>query len=346
MEPLGAPEDVDDAKPEIDGLATANRPASKTGIAIKMEQVSVQAAGQLILSDIDLTIEPGSHVAVVGASGAGKSSLVGLLLGWHRPAAGQVIVDGKVLQGADLEQLRRETAWVDPAVQLWNRPLIDNLQYGNDDSVNSSFGQVIEQADLRSVLEGMADGLQTSLGEGGGLVSGGEGQRVRFGRALARSEVRLVILDEPFRGLDRDSRRTLLARARRLWSKATLLCITHDVTETQDFDRVIVVEDGRIIENDEPALLSQNSDSRYRALLEAEAAVREKLWSGEAWRRLQLTNGRLISNDSGRKDDDSGHTDLVNFRFEYSNADSGPTNWIGGTGRNGSTTIPSTGWTG
>src|SRR5439155_19621964 len=128
--------------------------------------------------------------------------------------------------------------------------------------------QAIEAADLHGVLERLPDGLQTPLGEGGALVSGGEGQRVRFGRALLRPGVRLAILDEPFRGLDREKRRTLLARARDAWRGATLLCITHDVGETLGFERVVVVEGGRVVEDAAPAELAARAGSRYRALLD------------------------------------------------------------------------------
>jgi hypothetical protein len=152
---------------------------------------------------------------------------------------------------------------------------------------------VLEQADLYGVLERLPDGQQTSLGEGGGLVSGGEGQRVRFGRALLRRDARLVLLDEPFRGLDRDRRSALLARARQVWRRATMLCVTHDVGETLGFERVIVVEGGRIVEDGSPAELSQNADSRYRALLDAERLVRQGLWSDGAWRRLRIEQGHL-----------------------------------------------------
>ena len=117
------------------------------------------------------------------------------------------------LDGERLRSLRRETAWVDPAVQLWNRSLLANLQYGNQDGDNS-IGNTLEEADLFGILERLPEGMQTALGEGGGLVSGGEGQRVRLGRALNRKDVRLAILDEPFRGLDRAKRRALLVAAR------------------------------------------------------------------------------------------------------------------------------------
>ena len=135
--------------------------------------------------------------------------------------------------------------------------------------------------------------MQAPLGGEGRLLAGGEGQRVRFGRAMQRKDARQVILDEPFRGLDGEKRRLLLTRAREFWSASTLLCVTHDVGQTQDFDRVLVIEDGRIVEDGEPSDLFVQPDSRYRALLEAEEAVREKLWESDAWRRLWLENGQL-----------------------------------------------------
>ena len=95
-----------------------------------LEGVTVRAAGHTILEAVDLHLEPGSHTAIVGPSGAGKSTLAGLLLGWHRAAEGRVLVDGRPLDAAGLDQLRQQTAWVDPQVQLWNRSLFDNLRYG------------------------------------------------------------------------------------------------------------------------------------------------------------------------------------------------------------------------
>jgi ATP-binding cassette subfamily B protein len=204
------------------------------------------------------------------------------------------VVDNVELDEPLVEQLRPHIAWVDPAVQLWNRPMLDNLKYGLANGPRMSIDEVIDAADLRRVLERLPDALQTPLGEGGGLVSGGEGQRVRLARALLRPNVRLVILDEPFRGLDIDQRRTLLARARRLWSDATLLVISHDIAESLSFDRVLVVEEGRVVEDGNPRELASQPGSRLQAMLEAERAVREELWAASEWRRLRLENGALI----------------------------------------------------
>jgi ATP-binding cassette subfamily B protein len=263
-----------------------------SGVSIRFEDVRVMAAGHAVLEGIDLSIEPGEHLAIVGRSGAGKTSLVSLLLGWHVPAAGRVVVDGETLTPERLDALRRETAWVDPEVQLWNAPLLENLLYGAQPDEASHVGQALAAADLRAVLEELPQGLRTPLGEGGALVSGGEGQRVRLGRALLRREARLVILDEPFRGLDRSTRRRLAERARTWWPRATLVCISHDIEVTRSFDRVAVIDGGRLAEHGAPEDLA-GRDSHYRALLDHEAAIRRRFRSDAGWRRLRMEGGRL-----------------------------------------------------
>jgi ATP-binding cassette subfamily B protein len=215
-----------------------------------------------------------------------------LLLGWHRPASGRVLVDGVPLAGEGFDRLRRKTAWVDPAVQIWNRTFLDNLQYGITDRSAPS-GEIIAEAELYGVLARLRDGQQTMLGEGGGLVSGGEGQRVRLARAMFRDRAGLVLLDEPFRGLDRERRHKLLLKSKQRWRQATLLCVTHDVGETLVFERVLVIEGGRIVEDGVPTQLAQDPGSRYRALLDAEDLVRNGLWADDRWRRVTLERGRL-----------------------------------------------------
>jgi ATP-binding cassette subfamily B protein len=181
---------------------------------------------------------------------------------------------------------------VDPGIQIWNRPFLENLAYATADEGVERIGSALSAADLRGVLQKLPSGLQTYLGEGGALLSGGEGQRVRLGRALMQTQVRLALLDEPFRGLDRGQRQKLLNEARAWWKEATLLCITHDVGETMQFDRVLVIDGGRIVEDGSPAELA-NQPSRYRELVSAETLVRKEMWQGRAWRRVRIENGRI-----------------------------------------------------
>ncbi|MFO1329933.1 MAG: cysteine peptidase family C39 domain-containing protein [Rubrivivax sp.] len=140
MEPLASPvaaaapaEAVADVVPAAPVAAAA--PSARTrGFALTIRDGLVQAGGHDLLRDVDLQLAAGEHVAVVGLSGAGKSSLLGLMLGWHKLAAGTLAIDGRALAGdADLQALRAHIAWVDPAVQLWNRSLLDNLLYASAD---------------------------------------------------------------------------------------------------------------------------------------------------------------------------------------------------------------------
>jgi len=284
LEPLGSPEE------EIaEGLPQSN----SRGVRIEIDGVSAIAGGHPILDDIHLRVAPGEHVGIVGVSGAGKSSLVGLLLGWHKPVKGCVRVDGRTLDATRLAQLRRETAWIDPQVHLFQATLFENLAYGNGEDATARLSEALEQAGVVDLLERLPEGLQTLLGEGGALVSGGEGQRIRMGRALARPGVRLAILDEPARGLGRELRRMFLKTARHHYAGATLLCITHDIADTLEFDRVLVVEGGRILAEGSPRELREDSGSRYRALLDGENAVEREIWSHSMWRRLHMGGGVL-----------------------------------------------------
>jgi len=140
------------------------------------------------------------------------------------------------------------------------------------------------------MLSRLPEGFATRLGEGGGLVSGGEGQRVRLGRALAHRDARLVVMDEPFRGLDRKTRERQLAATREYWKSSTMLCATHDLAETHVFSRVIVVEGGKIIEDGEPAQLAADPGSRYSHLLARERRANE-VWS--RWKRVAIVDGRI-----------------------------------------------------
>jgi ABC-type multidrug transport system fused ATPase/permease subunit len=282
VEPLGAPEET---------LVAGATHSESGAVSVQLEDVTVVAGGNKILESVSVDIPAGSHIAIVGRSGAGKSSLVGLLLGWHRPSSGEVRIDGRVLDATMLDQLRAGTAWVDPQVQIWNRSLYENLTYGSTDPL--ALDEILTDAALNGVIAKLPEGMQTLLGEGGGLVSGGEGQRVRLGRAMAHAPVRLVILDEPARGLDHTQRRLMIERARERWKDATLLCITHDVAGTRDFDRVLVIEDGHIVDDGPPEVLATTLSGRYRQLLDAETLVRRSLWASAEWRRFRVDDGHL-----------------------------------------------------
>jgi ATP-binding cassette subfamily B protein len=263
------------------------------GMSIAIENVSVLIAQRPLLRDVQLLVPGGQHVGVVGCSGAGKSSLAGLLLGWLTPTQGRVSLDGKLLDAQQLPRSRAETVWVDPAVQLWNESVIHNVLYGAGGASLPGLAEALEDTRLLEVLEELPDGLRSQLGEGGARLSGGQGQRVRLARAWMQRAARLVILDEPFRGLERAIRHELLLRVRARFRAATLLFISHDIEDTRELDRVLVVEEGRVVEDGPPAQLLSEPSSRYCALLASQERQKQVAWGRDAWRRARMQAGQL-----------------------------------------------------
>lgn len=267
---------------------------SNPAVSIEMNNVDIVVAGHPILNNVHLKVDAGEHIAIVGPSGAGKSSLLAMLLGFHEIKADSVFIDKLPLTDNHLIDLRARIAWIDPAVQLWNRSLLDNLRYSQAPGSYADLGSILEEADLIDVVSQFPNGLQASLGESGAKLSGGEGQRVRLARALWQRNIGLALLDEPFRGLDKNKRRTYLDATRKHWRDATLLCVTHDILETKTFDRVLVIEDGFIVEDNSPQTLIKQENSRYRELLNLELKLQRECWSQDnLWRRMTLENGQV-----------------------------------------------------
>ena len=296
LEPLGALETSVDEPPKDSVGAVVSIPDnrhSEIPAGFVFEAVTVRAGGHVILDALDLELPAGGHVAVVGPSGAGKSSLLGLLLGWHCPSEGRVLADGEPLDAARLAALRAATVWIDPEVQLWQGSLLDNLTYGGDGLALAGVGAALAEAELEPVVEKLRGGLGTLLGEGGARFSGGEGQRVRIGRGLLKDRARLVLLDEAFRGLTRESRERLLARLRERYRGTTLIFVSHDVSQSLLFPRVLFIENGKVAEDGPPAELLALPGGRLRALVEREESLRDRLRGEKGWRRFQLDQGRL-----------------------------------------------------
>jgi len=266
--------------------------AATTGARVAFRGVGLAIGRARLLERVDLEMEPGCHCAVVGASGAGKTSLIGLLLGWHRATSGRIDIDGRDLDQVDRDELFAQIAWVDPQVQIWNRSLYDNLTYGAP-SRGQDVAEAIEMAGLRPTLDKLPEGLGTILGDGGSALSQGEAQRVRIARALLRRDARLVLLDEPFCGLDRETRARSTRQIRRWWRHATMVCVTHDVAETLDFDRVVVIDGSRAVEQGRPTELARRPGSTYGRMLESERRMRAFLDEAPLWRRWTMRAGRL-----------------------------------------------------
>jgi ABC-type multidrug transport system fused ATPase/permease subunit len=279
QKPLEAPVDPEPSK-------------SATGISLSLRGVQILAGGHPVLRGIDLDIPAGQHVAIVGPSGSGKSSLVGVLLGFHRIAEGELRIDGEPMDARGLRRLRPSIGWMDPSVQLWNASVSDNLEYASVGRPQRARLSVLEESDLLGVLGGLDQGLDTQVGSEGAFLSGGEGQRLRLARALLPAGTRLAILDEAFRGLERRVRERLANQVRIILARSTLLFVSHDVKQALSFERVLVVDEGRIAEDGVPAELA-GQDSRFARMLRMEQELLEGAWGRGKWRTVQVADGNV-----------------------------------------------------
>lgn len=281
------------ASPEAERIQNFGEepPQALGGAEIAFREVHAARSGIPVLDDVNLTLTSGSHVAVVGNSGAGKSTLIGLLNGWHKPTRGEIFVDGVPLDPDRMDALRRCTAWVGPDVRLWNASLLDNVSWGNDHELGG-IQQALALSGVDEMLAGFPSAFDSNLGDAGARLAASEAERVRICRALLRKNVRLVLLDEPCRGFDSETRRRLIDGMRRHWSEATFLCVTHDIKLAESFERVLVVEGGRVTEDGSPATLREQPSGAFQAMVDAEVEVNSAMRS-TAWRRCVLRDGQI-----------------------------------------------------
>ncbi|MEM7151405.1 MAG: ATP-binding cassette domain-containing protein [Myxococcota bacterium] len=308
IEPLTAPEeaevfadaDASESEPVHDPKAVAQGDSPRAagaqgGIALSMQRVTVGRWDRPRLREITVDIAAGEQVAIVGLSGAGKSSFVAVLLGFLQTSAGRMLIDGLSVTKDRITSLRRRCAWIDPQVQLWEGTVLDNITYGHDSDAATPDRVVDATAGsgVAGVLTTFRDGMQTRVGRGGTLLSGGQGQRLRLARALVDPDKDLVILDEAFRGLEFEERRELLAavRGRASARRQTLLCVTHDLRACDDFERVLVFADGAIVQDGDPKELAV-SEGVFARMHEA-AQKSASQWTRRGFRRVLLRDGQV-----------------------------------------------------
>jgi ATP-binding cassette subfamily C protein CydD len=214
---------------------------------IRFESVTVEYERTTALRDVCLTIRPGERIAIVGPSGAGKSTLLHLLLGFVTPTSGRITADGTDLAEMNLDDWRRELAWVPQRAHLFGTSLAENIRLGAPDATTESVRAAVRAAGLAEVVAALPEGLDTRLGERGHGLSSGQRQRLALARAFLR-DAPLVLLDEPTARLDGDSEAAVLAGTRRLVAGRTALLVAHRPALLAEADRVLRVEDGRVID--------------------------------------------------------------------------------------------------
>lgn len=199
------------------------------------------------LDDFSLKVSPGETVAVVGPSGAGKSTLFQLAQRFYDPEAGTVRIDGVALTSADPAEFRQRMAFVPQDTVLFASSARDNLRYGNRNADDALIWAAAEQANAATFLRELPQGLDTYLGEGGARLSGGQRQRIAIARALLR-DAPLLLLDEATSALDAESERLVQDALEHLMKGRTTIVIAHRLATVRKADRIIVMDQGRIVE--------------------------------------------------------------------------------------------------
>jgi ATP-binding cassette subfamily B protein len=199
------------------------------------------------LHDFNLEVSPGETVALVGPSGAGKTTLFQLALRFYDPQEGEVVLDGVRLPDADPAELRARIAVVPQEVVIFAASARDNLRYGKWDASDEELWRAAEAANAFEFLSRLPEGLDTYLGEGGARLSGGQRQRVAIARAMLR-DAPLLLLDEATSALDAESERLVQASIDRLVKDRTTIVIAHRLATVRAADRIIVLDQGRIVE--------------------------------------------------------------------------------------------------
>jgi subfamily B ATP-binding cassette protein HlyB/CyaB len=212
--------------------------------------------GREILRNLTLQVKAGELVGVVGSSGSGKSTLAKLLLRLYVPSRGRVLLDGADLSGINPILVRRQVAVVTQDVVLFSRSVRENIAMGQVDVPFDDVVAAAKMAGADDFIRKLPQGYDTVLGERGSNLSGGQRQRIAIARALVM-QPRILILDEATSMLDADTEMKFWKQIRAIAEQRTVIAITHRLSTVLDMDRIVVMEEGEIVESGEPRILLQ-----------------------------------------------------------------------------------------
>ncbi len=229
-----------------------------------------------VLDDVSITIPGGQKVALVGPSGAGKTTFVRLILRFYDLTSGTILIDGQNIAHATQDSLRKNIAFVPQEPVLFHRSLLDNIRYGRLEATDEEVKRAATLAHCDEFIDALPDGYETFVGERGIKLSGGERQRIAIARAILK-EAPILILDEATSSLDSHSEALIQDALDTLMKGKTALVVAHRLSTIRKMDRIIVLEDGKVREDGTHEELLENPKSLYRKLwsLQAGGFIRE-----------------------------------------------------------------------
>jgi ATP-binding cassette subfamily B protein len=260
-------------------LAIADAPGAQplriTAGEIRFEHVTFRYAGQTtpLYRDLDVRIAPGERVGLVGRSGSGKTSFVKLIQRLYDVDSGRVLIDGQDIAHATQTSVRAQIAIVQQEPILFHRSLADNIAYARPEATAAQIERAARLANAHEFIERLPRGYRTLVGERGVKLSGGERQRVALARAFL-ADAPVLILDEATSSLDSESEHLIQQAIERLLAGRTAVVIAHRLSTVRAMDRILVFDQGRIVEQGDHATLLQRVDGTYRRLFEHQQGTR------------------------------------------------------------------------
>jgi ATP-binding cassette subfamily B protein len=243
-------------------------PLIRRGAAVKFEHVDFRyPGGQRIFEGFNLTFRPGERVGLVGHSGGGKSTMFALLQRFYDPQFGRILIDGQDIARVTQDSLRDTIGVVPQDISMFNRSVLDNIRYGRPDATEDETLEAAIAARC-DFIEDLSQGIRTIVGDRGVKLSGGQRQRIAIARAFLK-DAPLLLLDEATSALDSDSEEIIREALGRLMRGRTVIAIAHRLSTVRNFDRIVVLQAGAVVQDGPPDLLVRR-DGLYQQLVQRE----------------------------------------------------------------------------